>query len=660
MLHELIETLENGAAIVDTDFKLIAHNRAWVSQWGFPARSRFIGQCYFDVLKRDKKTRSHHWDNAVSGIGIELAQHSFYSHNLEKEVKLDWFLKPVRDAAGAVTAIVCEIKILRPIEVELRKEKAERERLAFALSGANDGIWDWNFLSGDVYFSERYCGMLGYQKSDLSHTLETWERLVHPDDIESAKAAIDTYINTGGDSSYQSRFRMICKDGSQRWISSRGEIVEFSADGTPRRLAGTHTDISDQVELENQLLLAKKQAEDAAEAERVFLSTMSHEIRTPLSGMIGMLDTLVGSELSDEDKEKLTLARQSSGTLLGILNSILNLSELKSGTFELVKKDFNLKELFERGVAIYTSKAQQKNIKMEIDVKPSANRWANSDPERITQILYNLVSNAIKFSNAGTIGVTVSCTDSETVQNGMDLRLQVRDQGIGISEEDCSLIFKRFYQSDKRLDRSFQGSGLGLHIVHEIITAMGGEVTVESALGEGTAITVRLPICIGQYAAQTVTKVDGIKALAEKHVLVAEDIDVNVRILTTYLKRAGTQFTCVRNGEEAVAACAQKQYDLVLMDIQMPKMNGLEATEVIRRDNTAYRNVPIIALTANVFAQDVQSYFDIGMTDHLAKPFTFNELIGTLKRYLLAPKKSVPTLVPMPAAQSSEPMSAHS
>lgn len=516
-------------------------------------------------------------------------------------------------------------KNLAPVELELRKERSERERLSFALSGARDGIWDWDFLTGDVFFSERYCTMLGYEPGELEHSFKTWEALVHPDDFEVAKNAVSSYIN-GSRKLYDNEFRMRTKSGEYIWILARGEVVEYSADKSPCRIAGTHTDVSQRKELEFQLLEAKKQAEEAAEKERRFLSTMSHEIRTPLTGMMGMLDTLSGIGLNETDREKLIESRQCAQTLLSILNGIMDLSEIQSGQFAINHKDFNVKELFEHGVAIFRSRAKQKNLALNATIKPSANRWVRGDNDRISQILFNLTGNAIKFSDSGSISIYAACLDSEDSDSEMTLVFSIQDEGIGIAEEHLSTVFEQFQQVDTRLERKFQGSGLGLSVVRNLVSLMGGDIDIESQVDVGTKITVKIPVSLGSHASQeTVQHIDTID-FSNYKILVAEDISVNQKILKSYLDRMLCQYEIVDDGENALLALEKDAFDLVLMDVQMPKLNGIDATKLIRDSGRPYADVPIVALTANVFASDIQDYFEAGMDRHLAKPFTFGEL----------------------------------
>lgn len=639
MLPNLLDVIDDAVAVFDTEQTILNYNAAWARQWGFPPDKSLIGQSLQSAFPKLTQAQQQHFKDTAQGLRCDVSADKFYCALTKKQVTVDWSLRPFNDEAVKPSSFLMTSKILRPIERELRSERAERERLSFALSGARDGIWDWDFLSGDVFFSPRYCTMLGYKPTELEHSFKTWEALVHPDDFDDAKSEIISYIN-GGTDLYDSEFRMRNKSGAYVWILARGEIVEYSADKSPRRLAGTHTDISQRKELEFQVLEAKKQAEEAAEKERRFLSTMSHEIRTPLTGMMGMLDTLSGIGLDGKDREKLVDSRKCAGTLLTILNGIMDLSEIQSGQFTINNKDFNVKDLVEHSVAVFRSRAQQKDLTVKASIKPSANRWVHGDNERISQILFNLTGNAIKFADSGTINIFATCLDSDDSDDEMTLLFSVEDQGIGIPEEYLATVFDQFQQVDTRLERKFQGSGLGLSVVHQLATLMGGEVDIESQVDVGTKITIKIPVSLGSHASTETVQHVQTTDFSKYKILVAEDISVNQKILKHYLDRMHCNYEMVDDGEKAVLALERDAFDLILMDIQMPKLNGIEASKLIRESDRPYADIPIVALTANVFASDIQDYFNAGMERHLAKPFTYNELQRTLTNCFAAPKKS--------------------
>ena len=370
-------------------------------------------------------------------------------------------------------------------------------------------------------------------------------------------------------------------------------------------------------------------AEAANTAKSAFLATMSHEIRTPLTGVLGMAQAMAADPLPETQRGRLTVIRQSGETLLAILNDILDLSKIEAGKLTLESAVFDLDELAEGAHAVFGAMAESRDLKFQLTIEPAARGWYQGDPTRIRQILYNLISNALKFTSDGGVRVTLAGAEQ-------GLRLEVADTGVGIPPDALEGLFDKFTQADASTTRRYGGTGLGLAICRELAQMMGGSVAAASVVGQGSIFTVDLPLRRAAAPAQLRTETRpseveldsaGIKVLA------AEDNAVNQLVLKTLLAQIGVTPVVVDNGLMAVEAWRREAWDLIFMDVQMPEMDGLAATAAIRHAERAggRRRTPIIALTANALTHQIAAYREAGMDGHVAKPIEAARLFEALQ-----------------------------
>ncbi|MGF1461936.1 MAG: ATP-binding protein [Maricaulaceae bacterium] len=377
---------------------------------------------------------------------------------------------------------------------------------------------------------------------------------------------------------------------------------------------------------------AEAEARKAADAKAEFLATMSHEIRTPMNGVLGVVALLLGTELNDEQKRLAQTIRSSGELLLRLLNDVLDLSKIEAGKLELEKAPFSLRAMAQDAEALWSAGAQEKALAFSVRLETSddLDTWVG-DLVRLKQIVFNLIGNALKFTDQGSVTVRVSATEQDDQGR---LRVEVKDTGVGIHESARGRIFSAFQQADATTTRRFGGTGLGLSISQRLVDLMGGDIGFESEFGQGSIFWFEVPLERATEPLAAAAPADQLKPLKRLRILVAEDHPVNQMVARMMIEGLGHECRLVGDGQAAAEAAHEQRWDVILMDVQMPVMDGLTATRTIRASEGPGANTPILALTANALAGDRERCLEAGMDGYIEKPIRIDALTSELARAL--------------------------
>jgi PAS domain S-box-containing protein len=527
------------------------------------------------------------------------------------------FLPKPLQIQGLITKLE-EVAHTKMLEFEVRNSRALLDQYRYIVDDAvivskanTDGII--------TYVNDMFCAVSGYSREELvgqPHNIvrdpempssifkELWET------IQSKHIWHGLLHNRTKEGS-----RYTVKSSIAPIIDNTGEIVEYIA---------LREDVTD-------LEYAKEQATLIAKAKGDFLANMSHEIRTPMNGIIGFTDLLLRTSLDDKQKRYLNIIDKSTKTLLSIVNDILDFSKIESGKLELSCTKVNPFLEFENIAQLFTTSMLNKHIDFETVIDPMLSKSITIDLLRVQQVISNLISNAVKFTESG--GKIIFYVSSiKKLPNKEHLRIGVRDTGIGISDENQKKIFDAFSQADNSITRQFGGTGLGLSISTDLVTLMGGKLTVESQQNEGSHFYFDLVVSLGDRSPLLTENTNkASNQVLQGKILVVEDNDVNQVLIEEYLGRYNLECMVVENGQEALDVCEKHTFDLILMDINMPVMSGTEAISIIRKNGI---KTPVIALTANVLEGDREKYLELGFDNYLSKPIVLETFIQMLYTYL--------------------------
>ncbi|MBF0161594.1 MAG: response regulator [Magnetococcales bacterium] len=499
---------------------------------------------------------------------------------------------------------------------------------------AHVGHWKWDILNGGVTWSKETFRIFRRDPDRGSPTYALFLETLHEDDRPEVVQAIQKTLD-GEATEYEVEHRILCPDREIRFVREKG-VLTRDASGQPVAMIGTVLDITQQKQVERHLQEAMERVERANQAKSDFLANMSHEIRTPMNAIIGLSHLVMRTSLTPRQMDYLQKISGAAATLLRLINDILDFSKIEAGKLDMEQRAFAIGELLQDVMSVVSVKSSEKGIRFVWEADRAIPPWLIGDSLRLGQVLTNFASNAVKFTDRGEVRVTVELANRS--EQEVELRFVVRDSGIGMTPEQIAQLFQSFHQADTSITRRYGGTGLGLAISKRLVDRMGGSIQVSSTPGEGSCFTAT--VCLGICSENVPVRSDSLseeqlqKFLTDVRVLLVEDNAINQQVATELLERVGVQITVANNGQEALERVAEARFDMILMDMLMPVMDGLTTARRLREESLIPPEVPILAMTANAMAGDRERCLAAGMQDHIAKPIDPDILYMRILQYL--------------------------
>jgi PAS domain S-box-containing protein len=664
----LIETAPVALVMTDRDLRIQRVSPRWLAERGMEG-DNVIGKRLQDLFPGTHEQREAGYEAALQGETVRWDRVRLNLPNGQRP----WIrgeVAPWRDADGAVAGLLIKSHDITDMVEAVEAAERSEQRLRLATEMAELLVWEADY-------SRRKLTTVG--GSTLEHMKvedgadsvdrDLW-RAVHPADRPAAEALWRRHLTTGAP--FRTTYRLTQPNGPHKWVAAAAEAV-WGEDGEIGRIVGVLKNIDREKRYEQSTAKALEVAESANRAKSDFLANMSHEIRSPLNGVMGIASVLGRTDLTAAQREMVDLIGVSAQALEALLSDVLDLARIESGRLDLRDEPFDLADALKSVSGVFEAKADDKGLTLKTVISPAAKTVVRGDAIRLRQIVSNLLSNAVKFTDEGKLSMHV---EAERIKDRLSMRLSVIDTGIGFDAEVGRRLFQRFEQPDGSIIRRFGGAGLGLAISKSLADAMGGVLVASSTPGQGAVFSLELELpCAEEQAldletppADAATAVSAVAppspgsprpdqrpALAVSssgdpplRILLAEDHPTNRKIVSLILQAIGAELTSVENGEDAVRAVEHGNFDLILMDVQMPVMDGLTAIKVIREwERLGNRpHTPILALTANAMAADARASEAAGADGHLTKPIAAEKLIAAIRGVRRTPQDLV-RAVPM-------------
>jgi len=627
-LKLFIEHAPAAIAMLDKDLRYLSVSRRWLAEFGL-VDQELTGRSHYEVFPELPERWKEVYHRCLAGA-VESAEEDSFTTADGRTRWVRWEVRPWHGDSGEVGGLLYFCKDITEARKarEALRQSEEKFKSIFASTPEPVSFMTWE-EARYVEVNEALLTSRGYTRDEVlgrsSLELDTWadqrERDRFRAELAVAKKVRDMEV------------RLRTKSGEIRTVILSADLLEL--DGRLYMLC-VNTDISERKGMEAELLRAKQVAEVATSMKNEFLANMSHEIRTPLNGLLGMLQLLQTTYLGDVQKNYLTMAIQSSQRLTRLLSDILDLSRIEAGKLVIEEQEFEIGQQKKTVLELFTLPARDKGLELEFAIDKDMPPVLIGDEARLRQILFNLVGNAIKFTQSGHVRVDATPLHASGDAD-LHVLFTVSDTGVGISDEHLGKIFEPFVQAEESFTRRFQGAGLGLSIVCKLVGLMDGELAIDNSEGAGTTIYVSLPFSISEASAdraQDEPLQRQTQAAKSLRILLAEDEVVNLVAFKMLLEKRGHAVTTAHDGKEALRRFSEKEFDVVLMDIQMPVMDGLEAIKLVRdRSLFGYKaDIPVVAMTGYAMAGDKEKFLAAGMTDHIAKPIDYGELDRVLER----------------------------
>lgn len=634
-LEAIFKNAPVGMIFLNQDSRIVSINEVGAAMFGHTSID-VIGQMMCDILTCENKKLHNpkycqkcfigsHVVRALEYGELIQGQEFMQTITLDENPILKWFkcsISPMIVEKNKYALVIVE-DITKTKETASELEENEK-RLRLITNNMLDLITQVNLNGQIIYVSPSHESILGY-KSEYLLQKNLFE-FMHPEDLENVLARFKQRIATW--SNFTTEFRVRKQDGDYLWMESVGNVV--SDDNGTISIVYVSRDISVKKQAEYEIIRSRERAIEASQAKSQFLANMSHEIRTPLNGIIGMTNLTLMSDIHSEHRENLSMVKNSAISLLNIINDVLDFSKIEAGKVAIEKIRFNLYDIVHRVIKPLKVSALQKNIDLKVEIADDVPEYVHGDPVRISQVLNNLISNGIKFTESGYVKLILSSTES--VDDHTDIHFTVEDTGIGIEDSDIERIFKSFSQADGTITRKYGGTGLGLSISKMLVELMGGKLEVISKFKKGSKFNFTISFKNATGNLEFLETEDDLvfeNMFSKKlKILVCEDEKVNQRFILRLLGKQGHEVDLAENGMEGIHLLQQKTYDVVLMDIQMPVMDGISAVSVIR--NELNLSVPVIAVTAYALKGDRERFIKAGMNAYISKPIHIKEFYETL------------------------------
>jgi PAS domain S-box-containing protein len=629
VLASIVESAPVALAMTDANLIVTRTSARWRERASNWTDAELVGRPIHALVPNSERAWVVMREQCIAGQTVRRDRARFQSP--DGVVRwVSWEVSPWWDhSGGAFGGLLVMVNEITDMVEALEKSKRAERRLELAAELAEIHVWELDF--GRQRFNSTGAPLYPAPENDFARVADTIWDTVHPSDRPAAAEAWERHLAAG--EPFKVVARLLRPNAPHLWVQIAAEAIRRS-DGEVEKVVGATQNIDREKRAERAMAKALDAAEAANRAKSEFLANMSHEIRTPLNGVMGIAGALARTELEEPQRELVHLIEHSAAVLDNLLGDVLDVARIESGRLALADEPFELGSAIRVVAALFEAKAKEKRLGFEVRVAPAAEAIVTGDVVRLRQIASNLLSNAVKFTDAGKITVQVAATRSVEL---VSLQLTVRDTGIGFDATAGAKLFQRFEQADGSITRRFGGSGLGLAISRSLAEAMGGTLEAVSKPGMGSAftLTVALPRsrAIDGAVAPATLDAEAARLTHRPKVLLAEDHPTNRKVVSLILESVGVELSVVENGQDAVEAAASQDFDVILMDMQMPVMDGLSAIRVIRARERATDapRTPILALTANAMPEHAQASLDAGADGHLSKPIAAAKLVEAVR-----------------------------